>query len=229
MQLRVIGAEIVCARALNAPTPRQVTRSVRLGVPRQFIDGWLSQEVRQHFEGVLDTLHSEGATLVDVDIQSLESAGTAYAALRGTEAARIHRAALSTAPEAFSPAILDRLIEGQQTSLEDYVHAHRVRADLAHEIYRVFADHNLSALIVPTTPVAPPIIGSTLVDLERGSTEHRTAFVRLTVPFSLAGLPVVALPSGYCRQLPVGVQLVGLHGGDAEILALGTWFEQRCS
>jgi Asp-tRNA(Asn)/Glu-tRNA(Gln) amidotransferase A subunit family amidase len=48
----------------------------------------------------------------------------------------------------------------------------------------------------------------------------------MSMPWSLCGLPTVSLPLIKGRQgLPVGIQLVGRHGGDRELLRIAAWLE----
>jgi len=51
----------------------------------------------------------------------------------------------------------------------------------------------------------------------------------MSVPWSLAGLPALSLPAGQVAGLPVGVQCVGQHGGDWELLAAATPIERALS
>ncbi len=51
---------------------------------------------------------------------------------------------------------------------------------------------------------------------------HR--WMEVTVPVSLAGVPCVALPAGFVRGLPVGLQLLAARGRDTALLGLaGAW------
>ena len=52
---------------------------------------------------------------------------------------------------------------------------------------------------------------------------------RNTAVANLTGHPVLALPVGFEDGLPVGVQLVGRRGGDADLLALGELFADEIS
>ena len=46
--------------------------------------------------------------------------------------------------------------------------------------------------------------------------------------WSLLHLPVVTVPSGRGPAgLPLGVQLIGRHGGDADLLKAARWVEAR--
>jgi aspartyl-tRNA(Asn)/glutamyl-tRNA(Gln) amidotransferase subunit A len=205
---------------------RDVLLQARLGIPRRFIEGWLSRDVRRAFEDLLSMLKDAEVTIVDIDIPELEFAFEVYAILRGVESAYVHRLELSSAPENFSPKLLERLLVGQGIEPAEYLEAQVARVRLRDAIQRSFSRQRLSGLILPTAPTVAPLLGSNEVDLERGMTDHRTAFVRLTIPFSLCGFPVLALPIGSVEGLPVSVQIVGGLGADSRVLDLAGGIER---
>jgi aspartyl-tRNA(Asn)/glutamyl-tRNA(Gln) amidotransferase subunit A len=47
-----------------------------------------------------------------------------------------------------------------------------------------------------------------------------------TVPASLAGVPALALPSGFHLGLPVGMQLIGPHFSESRLIGLGADFQR---
>jgi aspartyl-tRNA(Asn)/glutamyl-tRNA(Gln) amidotransferase subunit A len=65
--------------------------------------------------------------------------------------------------------------------------------------------------------VAPVPVGGPLRDAVLGHTSLQTLF----------GLPAIALPTGLVDGLPVGVQLFGRRGSDAEVLAAAAVLESR--
>jgi amidase len=79
------------------------------------------------------------------------------------------------------------------------------------------------ALVLPSAQVWPFLaewrwpqcINGTTMD-----TYHR--WMEVVIPASLAGLPTLALPAGFgANGLPMGVQMMGRTGADADILAMG--------
>jgi len=55
-------------------------------------------------------------------------------------------------------------------------------------------------------------------------TYHR--WMEVVIPASLAGLPALALPAGFgVNGLPMGLQLIGRSGADAQILAMGQQYD----
>ena len=59
----------------------------------------------------------------------------------------------------------------------------------------------MDALLLPVTPTPPLRRGETEVPLERGSLPYREAQLALTAPFSMAGVPVAAIPFGDVARL----------------------------
>ncbi len=163
------------------------------------------------------------STVVEVDPADLELAEQAYVQVVRPEAAHIHRAALDTSPESFSPTVRDALLLGRAMSDVDYAEgrllASRVRAGIDATL------DDVDVLLLPATPLPAPLLGSAEVILEYGRVRHRDALIPLTLPFNLAGVPVVGLPFVEIDGLPVGIQLVARRDHDRRALGHGLWLE----
>jgi aspartyl-tRNA(Asn)/glutamyl-tRNA(Gln) amidotransferase subunit A len=46
-----------------------------------------------------------------------------------------------------------------------------------------------------------------------------------TVPINLAGVPAISVPCGFAGHLPIGLQLIGPHFGEATVLKAAQAFE----
>jgi hypothetical protein len=68
--------------------------------------------------------------------------------------------------------------------------------------------------------------GQTTIELKSGSALHRDSQLAATAPFSMAGVPVAAIPVGQIGQLPVGFELVTPLGEDGLALNLAKWAER---
>ncbi len=220
--------EILAARRLPLHPDAQHIPT-RLGVPLAFLEGWLGDEVDAAFRALLKDLSraDSGVTVVPIDVPRLGESLAAYGPLRGAESAHVHRAALRAAPEGFSPLVRSRLLEGSTVSAADYLASLDFRAQLRADLDAVL--RTVDALLLPTTPLPAPRRGDAEVQLQRGMTEHRQAFVRLTLPFSMAGLPALALPFGTSAAtgLPLSLQVIGAFGADARVFEIGLWLEHK--
>jgi len=83
-------------------------------------------------------------------------------------------------------------------------------------------------LLTPTTTRSAPLLGKSrvgwtadevLIDLERTT--------RFTNPFNLTGQPAMSVPAGVTATgLPIGVQLIGAHGRDLDVLRVSDELER---
>ena len=141
------------------------------------------------------------------------------------EGAWIHRAALAAGGEGFSELVIGPLRAGTDVTASRYFDAMNARKALSDDLDGHLA--GLDAIILPTTAVPPPLRGQEQVDVEGGKLTVREAVLGQTLPFSFAGVPTLSLPCGFLEALPLGLQVVGRRDGDASLLALGRWLEQR--
>ncbi len=112
------------------------------------------------------------------------------------------------------PKIRDRLLWGAslQAGLVEDLKA-RLKTFQA-EMAAMFTEADL--LMLPAAPISRLPAGSDL-------SEVRAQILRLTTPFSLAGLPALSLPGELVgAPLGTGVQIAARAGGDASLLQLAT-------
>jgi mandelamide amidase len=82
-------------------------------------------------------------------------------------------------------------------------------------------------MIFPTTPLPAPPIGDETIILNGKTMPTFLAFARITSPASIAGIPGLSLPVGMSTDgLPIGMEIDGPFGSDAELLALGMAIEK---
>ena len=117
------------------------------------------------------------------------------------------------------------LLAGLALTEKDYRDAVAEREALRLELVKAL--RGVDALLLPVQPLPAPPLGTEEVELESGRKGHREAFITLTLPFSLLGVPTLALPFAKVEGMPVGLQVVGAYGEDGKVLALGGWLEAR--
>ena len=199
-------------------------RRPRLGIPRLWLQGRLDPGVRESFERLVSALGGD-AEIVTADIESMALAWEHYTPIVRAEGAWIHRAALAAGGEGFSELVIGPLRAGTDVTASRYFDAMNARKALSDDLDGHLA--GLDAIILPTTAVPPPLRGQEQVDVEGGKLTVREAVLGQTLPFSFAGVPTLSLPCGFLEGLPLGLQVVGRRDGDASLLALGRWLEQR--
>jgi len=100
-----------------------------------------------------------------------------------------------------------------------YLKAQKVRALINDDFARAFREVDL--LLSPTTPTAAFGLGDKTSD-------PITMYLNdiYTIGANLAGLPALSMPCGFDGHLPVGVQLIGPHFGEAKLLNAAHRFQQ---
>ncbi len=168
---------------------------------------------------------SVGVELIDVAPPLLAEVGRIWNALALPESYQVHAAHIASHGAEYSPDVLARLELGHRVPavdlLEAEIEAREVRAEMA-ELMAAF-----DALVAPTAPLpAPPIAGGKIAF---GGQEIEGAAVlgSLTRLANLTGQPALSLPCGFTDEgLPVGLQLIGRHFGDGELLQLARAYER---
>jgi aspartyl-tRNA(Asn)/glutamyl-tRNA(Gln) amidotransferase subunit A len=217
------AALVTAVLAGDEPAPIRAQAPPRVGVPLEHLAGALSRPVRHAFEGWLDLLRREGVEVVDIDLPGSEETMTVFRAIQLPEAARTHAETLRDHPDSFSPITREYLERGAAVTADQEDEGRRRRAEMAEAFDQAVG--RVDALVLPASPVAPPLRGSETVDVESGPSPLRPTLLHLTAPFSLTGLPALVVPFATLDGLPVGLQVVGPRGADEQVLAIGAWLE----
>ena len=151
-------------------------------------------------------LTATGATIISADTAYWDEALEIYAAISAHEAAAIHGPKTGGNFSHFPAPIAQRLAWGASIS-SDQIALFRSR----HLRFRERAESQLRQFHLFLAPCAA------LHELAVGAdhTESRRAILRYTTPISLAGAPVVTLPT----NTGAGVQLIAPRNADARLLA----------
>jgi aspartyl-tRNA(Asn)/glutamyl-tRNA(Gln) amidotransferase subunit A len=122
------------------------------------------------------------------------------------EAAKYHEERLRRRPEDYPPNITALLEEGINCPAPTYARAKDAQRRLREEMAAVLRGYD--ALLCPATTRGAP----------DAATTGDPAF---NSPWSFTGLPVVSFPTALdAGGLPLGVQMVGRHGGEADLFAV---------
>ena len=203
----------------DAPVPdylaemRSVDRPPRIGLIREFFYDQSSPEVREHTDAVARRLAEAGAEVIETGLP--DSFGQAHECQRITssvEAAAFHEENFMARPDDYGPRIRASIEAGMETSAVRYAQAQRMRDGFRTDI--VDALRGVDAALMPATPEPAPRDLSTTGD---------PAFQS---PWTLAGLPAIAIPSGMSESgLPIAAQLAGAPWQDGKLLGVARWCE----
>lgn len=228
-----------CGRVLNVLGPRDPAASpvadhapqrdelrldrVRLGLCDYFFDARLQDEVRAAVEEALDELQLLGASLIRVDLPSLELVSPAGFTIFLAEGASAHREWLREHRDDYRPATRRALELGLALPAVHLEAAQRARAAVCDELADAFRRDRLDALVAPTLPITSRAVE----EIDVGS--YLREYTAYTMPANLTGLPAITVPCGTALGLPVGLQLIGRPFDEAGLLDIGRAYERTAS
>jgi aspartyl-tRNA(Asn)/glutamyl-tRNA(Gln) amidotransferase subunit A len=219
-------------------------KGVRVGVPRAFVSEGVDDSVRRAFDSALETLRSQGAALVDIDLPHAKFAipvyylvATAEASSNlarydgvkyGYRAARLTDGSLKsmysrTRDEAFGAEVKRRIIMGTYVLSAGYYDAFYLKAQQVRTLLRrdyEQAFESVDVVTMPTSPIPPFRLGEKTAD----PLQMYLADI-FTVSVNLAGFPGVNVPCGFADDLPVGFQLIGRMFAEETVLRVADAFE----
>jgi len=179
--------------------PSQFTRFAF--VPDSFLHD-CEPAIVANFHGVIRTLQALGLEARTIDVDWWADAVDIFAPIQASEAAKLHAGNF----DQFEPAIRDRLKWGASIPPDELNALRQRHAEFRARMDALFAAHGL--VLLPSTAVARLAAGA-------DHSQTRSRFLRYTAPFSLAGVPTVAIP---CAE--GGMQLAAARGQDEALLAL---------
>lgn len=221
------------------PTLAEKT-SYTFGVPKSFLAEGIDADVLAAFEQHLELLKTIGHKVVEVDLPLFEKGLAAYYVVMPAEVssnlARFDgiRYGLSVDGDnlldvyqksraaGFGREAKRRILLGTYVLSSGYYDAYYGKAELARTKMRSELEETFKGvdfIITPTTPTPAFKIG----EKEDLLSMYRQDI--FTVPVNLTGVPAISFPMGRVeregKQLPLGVQYIAPHGGDALLFAIG--------
>jgi aspartyl-tRNA(Asn)/glutamyl-tRNA(Gln) amidotransferase subunit A len=236
------------ARLLGQPregaNAAQPLKGLRIGLPKEFFGDGVAADVLAPVRAALAELEKLGAALVGVSLPRTELAIPVYYIIAPAEASSNlsrydgvkfgHRAAQygdlmdmykKSRSEAFGPEVQRRIMIGTYVLSHGYYDAYYLKAQqirrlIAQDFQQAFTQCDLIA--GPAAPTVAWAIGEKADD----PVANYLADI-FTLPGSLAGLPGLSVPAGFgAGGLPVGLQLMGNHLKEAELLQAAHAFQQ---
>ncbi len=219
-------------------------RGLRIGRPRGDFCRHLDERTCRIIDTAVRLLVASGSVIVEADIPDLlELTAKAAWVISGYEVVREMPAYLSkrgtsrsiddildniaspTVRDRFTPVVPD--IDSLRQRYHEAMAVHR--PTLQALLSRYFIDHELDAMVFPTTPFPAPPLADDTADLVIDGRLVKGGYGQLiqnTVHQSAAGIPSLTVPAGLTPDgLPVGISFDGPAGSDQRLLAIGLAFE----
>ena len=194
-------------------------RGLRVGYARS----WFASDTQTHpsvvaaMDEAISTLSELGAVIEQVELPDYYAIEVAAAAVLHYEGFKGHADELAAHPEHFGRKTYQSIVAGAAITEAEYAEAKRAgaafRDALDRDIFGRFDAIMTAGTLTPALPVALFGKGSVWTPMR-------------TIGFNISGHPALMLPMGFHDGLPLGMQIVGPHYGEARICQIGDAFER---
>ncbi len=215
---------------------KQNIKGKKIGLPKEFFSTGVDRQVEYAVLSAVDELQRAGAQIQEVSLPNTAYALAVYYILMPAEvssnlarfdgvrygyrasASNLEEMYLKTRSQGFGDEVKRRIMLGTYVlssgySDEYYKRALKIRNLIVNDFRQVF--QTVDYLITPTTP-------DVAFNLNEKTADPLTMYLTdiFTVSANVAGLPAISIPCGKKENLPIGLQIMGPHFSDHDILQL---------
>jgi len=220
-------------------------KGLKIGVPREYMEKGVNDEVKKAVEKALELLKSLGAQYEEFSIPIVEYALPTYYIIASSEASSnlarydgikygyrtqnyddLIDLYKKTRSEGFGAEVKRRIMLGTYALSAGYYDAYykkglQVRTLIKRAFDEAFQKYDV--IITPTSPTTAFKIGEKVSNpLEMYMSDI------CTVPVNIAGLPAISIPCGFdSNNLPIGLQIIGKAFDEETILRVAYTYEQN--
>lgn len=219
-------------------------KGMRIGIPKDYLGAGLDSEVYESIQKAADVFRKKGAIVEEFELHNVDYAVPAYYVIacaeassnlsrydgvkygyRNPDAEGLQELYKQTRSEGFGNEVKRRMMIGAFVLSSGYYDAYynkalKVRAVINQSFMKAFESFDI--ILGPTAPNTAPKLGESLSDPLKMYLSDI-----YTVSVNLSGLPAVSLPCGKdSKGLPIGMQLIGRHFGEKDIIRAAYSFEK---
>ena len=244
----IAGGDPQDSTCLDAPVPDYLSglndgvKGLKLGIPKEYFGEGIDPGVRKNVEAAIQALAAQGAEIVEISLPHTEHAVATYYIIAPAEASSNlsrfdgirygHRASnpadildlyKKSREQGFGPEVKRRIILGTYVLSSGYYDAYYSRAQKVRTLIRRDFENaftQVDAILSPVAPSPARKIGSLSADPLQ---EYLSDI--FTIAANLAGIPGISIPCGTVdwdggKNLPVGLQILAPHLGEAKLLQI---------
>lgn len=219
-------------------------KGLRIGIPKDYLGAGLEEDVKESILKAAEVFRSKGAIVEEFELHSVDFAVPSYYVIacaeassnlsrfdgvkygyRNPKAEGLQEVYKMTRSDGFGNEVKRRMMIGAFVLSSGYYDAFynkalKVRAIINDGFQKAFEKYDI--ILGPTAPETAPSLGESLSDPLKMYLSDI-----YTVSVNLAGLPAISLPCGKdSKGLPIGMQLIGKHFGEKDIIRAAYSYEQ---
>ena len=226
-----LGVSAACCALTDAvlaaeppEAPAQVpSEGLRLGIPKTVMLDELDAPVAAAFERAVSALGRAGARITELPLEMLGDYAriNVKGGLPVVEAFAWHEPLIRRRGQHYDPRIRTRIERGREMTAAEYIRLIEARAAFIH---RFDAETEaFDALVMPTVPLTAPPMAAFAQDQDYARLNLK--LLRNTAIINFLDRCALTLPIEPPGTAPVGLMVVGRHGKDRRLLAMGIGME----
>ncbi|MBF8221147.1 Asp-tRNA(Asn)/Glu-tRNA(Gln) amidotransferase subunit GatA [Halomonas sp. 328] len=215
---------------------------LKIGLPREYFGEGLDPAVAEAVQAAIRVYESLGATVREVSLPHTHLAIPAYYVIAPAEASSNlsrfdgvrfgHRCDdpkdlidlyKRSRAEGFGEEVKRRILIGTHTLSEGFFDAYYTKAQQVRRLIRqdfLDAFEEVDVLMGPASPTPAFDLGA--------NKDPVSMYLQdiYTIAINLAGIPGISVPAGFVGKRPVGLQILGSHFAEAQLLNVAHQFQQ---
>lgn len=203
-------------------------KGLKIGVPKEYFTQGLDSNIKKNIHGAIKKLEELGAKIIEISLPHTEYSLACYYIIVSSEIssnlARYDGIRYGNDRTHFGDEAVRRIILGTFTLSSGYYDAYYKKAMQVRTLIRIDfekAFQEVDAIISPVSPTPPWKLG------EKVDNPLKMYLSDVyTVIANLAGIPGLAVPSGFIDDLPTGFQILGPQFSEKLLFQIGHAFEQ---
>ncbi|SDL85948.1 aspartyl/glutamyl-tRNA(Asn/Gln) amidotransferase subunit A [Franzmannia pantelleriensis] len=215
---------------------------LKIGLPKEYFGDGLAPEVEQAVREAIKVYESLGASVHEVSLPHTHYAIPAYYVIAPAEASSnlsrydgVRFGHRCDAPsdlidlykrsrdEGFGEEVKRRILIGTHTLSEGFFDAYYTKAQQVRRLIRqdfIDAFEEVDVLMGPASPTPAFDLGA--------NKDPVSMYLQdiYTIAVNLAGIPGISVPAGFAGQRPIGLQILGPHFAESQLLNVAHQFQQ---
>jgi aspartyl-tRNA(Asn)/glutamyl-tRNA(Gln) amidotransferase subunit A len=228
-----VGVSVACCALTDAVMAGEICEvpaamppaGLRLGIPKTVMLEDLEAPVASAFERAVSALAGAGARIVELPLEMLGDSAriNVKGGLPVAEAFAWHEKLIERRGHDYDPRIRTRIARGRDMTAAEYIRLANQRADFIRRFDAETA--GFDALVMPTVPMTAPPMAAFARDEDYARLNLK--LLRNTAIINFLDRCALTLPIEPPGAAPVGLMVVGRHGEDRRLLAIGIGIEEK--
>lgn len=199
-------------------------KGLRFALPLSGVLDDMDATVAKAFKRALEILAKHGAQIIETklpEIAEIIAMWRSPPTFSQMEGYARYGKLMESNPDAYDPFICARMAVGANATAKNYIDLVQARASIIERSAK--ATRNFDAVIMPTVQFVAPTIAE--VSSEEGFKRIVPQAIRNPSIANMLDRGAISVPCHVAGELPVGLSLMGEHGDDRRLLAMGIAIE----